>query len=213
MSLTCPLCASQQTDEYFQDRKRRYLQCHDCELVFVHPQDLPSQAREKQEYDLHQNTPDDEGYIRFLSRVATPLSSKLNSQSTGLDFGCGPSPVLANLLKQQGHSVSLYDPFYFPETDVLSKHYDFISSTEAIEHFHQPAKEWQIWLNCLKPGGWLAIMTKRVINKDRFANWHYKNDITHVSFFSEATFAFLAHRDGLSVEFVGTDVVLMRKQT
>jgi len=54
-------------------------------------------------------------------------------------------------------------------------------------------------------------MTKRVLDKARFENWHYKNDITHVSFFSEATFRFLGQRDGLDVAFPADDVVLLKK--
>lgn len=54
-------------------------------------------------------------------------------------------------------------------------------------------------------------MTKLARDVDAFAHWHYKNDPTHVSFFSRETFSFLAERDGLEVEFVGNDVILLRK--
>ncbi len=55
-------------------------------------------------------------------------------------------------------------------------------------------------------------MTKLVIDADAFKSWHYKNDPTHVSFFSRETFRFLAERDGLDVDFVGNDVILLRKK-
>ena len=54
-------------------------------------------------------------------------------------------------------------------------------------------------------------MTKLATEAEAFTRWHYKNDPTHVSFFSRDTFRFLAQRDGLEVEFVGNDVILLRK--
>jgi len=54
-------------------------------------------------------------------------------------------------------------------------------------------------------------MTKMVIDVEAFATWHYKNDLTHVIFFSHATFEYLAERDKLELEFVGKDIILLRK--
>ena len=42
----------------------------------------------------------------------------------GLDFGCGTGPALADMLIKEGFKVSLYDPFFYPDKDVLSKQYD-----------------------------------------------------------------------------------------
>ncbi len=66
-------------------------------------------------------------------------------------------------------------------------------------------------MELLKPGGWLGIMTKRVLDVQRFANWHYKNDPTHVSFFSVETFSWLAKTHNLNVIFPANDIVLMQK--
>jgi hypothetical protein len=54
-------------------------------------------------------------------------------------------------------------------------------------------------------------MTKRVTSLEAFANWHYKNDPTHISFFCEFTFAFLAKNWETEAEFIGNDVVLFQK--
>ena len=210
MDLACPLCHSKAISDFHQDSRREYLRCQRCQLVFVTPSQLPSRQREQQEYDLHQNHFDDSGYRRFLSRVHKPLVQRLDPGQTGLDFGCGPTPLLARMFEQQGHQMALYDPIYFPDKQVFRQQYDFITCTEAIEHFHTPAKEWALWQTMLKPGGRLAIMTKRVINADKFANWHYKNDLTHVSFFCDATFDWLAADAGMSLEFVGQDVVILQ---
>lgn len=206
----CPLCQHEQCHHYHSDKLRHYFQCQRCQLVFVDRQSLPAPAAEKAVYDCHENHVDDPGYRGFLNRLAAPLLERIKAGSTGLDFGCGPGPALAAMLSEQGHSMAVYDPFFAPEQQVLQHKYDFVTCTEAIEHFHQPQHEWQQLIELVRPGGWLAIMTKLVAGPEQFAGWHYKQDPTHVSFFSQATFEFLAQRHQLTLEFIGADVMLMQ---
>lgn len=208
---TCRLCQSTDVAHFHQDKHRGYLRCQQCLLVFVDEASLLPLAQEKAIYDQHQNHPEDLGYRRFLNRLASPLLQRLgDAPQKGLDFGCGPGPTLSLMLEHAGHTVALYDPIYYPHTHALKQQYDFITCTEAIEHFHYPHKEWQQLLALLKPGGWLGIMTKLVIDQAAFQNWHYKNDRTHVSFFSSETFAYLAQKYGLQWEILGGDVIIMR---
>ena len=209
--ILCPLCRQGSPHHYHSDKRRDYLQCARCQLVFVTPEQLPDAREEKAIYDLHQNSADDPGYLAFLQRLANPLLERLPACSRGLDYGCGPNPVLAQLLSRQGHLMQYHDPFYHPLADVHGRQFDFISCTEAIEHFHRPATAWHHWMNMLLPGGYLAIMTKRVIDAERFSRWHYKNDLTHVSFFSDATFDWLARHHALELEVVGADVVFFHR--
>lgn len=211
MFSSCPLCASPNASEFHQDKVRHYLQCADCKLVFVAPSYLPNRNEEKAEYDLHENNADDEGYRRFLTRMYEALTPHLSEQAQGIDFGCGQTRLLASVFETASHKMDVYDPNYFPDSTCLNKHYDFIVCTEAIEHFHHPAKEWEQWQKMLKPGGCLGIMTKRVINAEKFANWHYKNDKTHVSFFSEATFRWLAQNYNYHIVFPSSDIVILEK--
>lgn len=208
---TCPLCQSSQTDIFYQDNRRQYLQCQQCVLVFVNPEQRVDAEAEKAVYDLHENNPQDRGYRRFLSRMADPLLQRIAPQSQGLDFGCGPGPALAMMLEEQGHKVALYDLYYYPNKQVLHQKYDFVTATEVIEHLFSPNLVWQQWLDMLKPGGWLGVMTKLVKDVDAFASWHYRHDPTHVVFFSRETFEFLARRDQLQLEFIGNDVMLLKK--
>ncbi|ABM03878.1 Methyltransferase type 11 [Psychromonas ingrahamii 37] len=207
----CPLCSSNQTQFYFEDKNRCYFQCSRCELVFVPEEQRLNAVSEKAHYDQHENDPDDQGYRHFLSRLSLPLLERIDSDTAGLDFGCGPGPALAHMLREAGHNIALYDIYYQPDTDVLEKTYDFVTATEVIEHLYDPKNIWSQWLNLVKPGGWIGIMTKQVIDLEAFSRWHYKNDPTHVCFFSRATFRYLAERDKLKLEFIGNDVVLLRK--
>ncbi len=117
------------------------------------------------------------------------------------------------MFEEQGYDMSLYDLYYYPESSVLNNSYDFVTATEVIEHLYEPNLVWQQWLSLIKPLGWLGLMTKMVVDVDAFAKWHYKNDQTHVVFFSRATFEYLAQRDELALEFIGNDVILLRKLT
>lgn len=209
----CPLCSALSVAHYHSDKRRDYLQCQQCQLVFVPREQRLNADAEKRIYDLHINDPNDAGYRRFLSRLVTPLTERIESQSKGLDFGCGPGPTLSLMLEEQGYSMALYDLYYYPELSVLNCQYDFITATEVIEHLYEPNLVWQQWLSRLKPFGWLGLMTKLVIDVEAFKTWHYKNDQTHVVFFSRATFMYLAQRDNLEFEFIGNDVILLRKLT
>ena len=105
----------------------------------------------------------------------------------------------------------MYDPHYAPDSSVLAGAFDFITLSEVAEHLTAPGVELGNLWQCLNPGGWLAIMTKRVRNQDAFKTWHYITDPTHTAFFSEATFFWLAERWSAEIEINGADVVLFKK--
>lgn len=190
---------------------RNYQRCNTCEATFLDPAHFLNTAQARGEYEQHQNTPGDTGYVTFLQRVATPLLERLPPASLGLDYGCGPGPVLAQLLQGAGHTVRLYDPLFAPDTAALDDRYDFITCTEVIEHFHAPAYEFRHLDSLLKPGGWLALTTCFQTDDTRFAQWHYRRDPTHVVFYREATLAHIAGRHGWAMSVPQRNVALMHK--
>ena len=207
----CPLCGLEQIYPYVRDSKRDYLQCGGCDLVFVPQKFHLSSQQEQTEYDLHQNNPEDQGYRNFLHRLWQPMVTQLKPCSRGLDFGSGPGPTLSLMFEEVGHEVDLYDIFYAPDKDVFAKQYDFISASEVVEHLLQPGIELKRLWDCLKQGGLLGVMTKRVENKDSFKKWHYKNDRTHICFFSDTTVDWLVGFLGAELVFKTKDVFILRK--
>ncbi len=208
----CPLCREEGNEEFYQDQRRNYVLCYHCQLVFVPSEQYISEADEKSAYDHHQNSPTDPDYRRFLSRLFHPLQDRLGPDSHGLDFGSGPGPTLSIMFEEIGHTVTIYDYFYAKSTVALQQTYDFITATEVVEHLHDPATIlWQLW-TLLKPGGYLGLMTKLVRDQEAFATWHYKNDLTHVCFFSRATFEWLADQWQADLRFFGNDVMLFHKR-
>lgn len=211
--MVCPLCESGSCRPFMQVDDRDYWRCDACEVTFLEPAQRPVAENELAEYQQHNNDPNDEGYRQFLMRMAKPLLEKLRPAQRGLDYGCGPGPALAELLRDAGHSVALYDPFFYPNPQPLLETYDFITCTEVAEHFHQPAVEFKRLDKLLKPGGWLALMTCFQTDDSRFANWHYRRDPTHVIFYRESSLQKLAQNFGWQCEIPCPNVALMQKNS
>ena len=207
---TCPLCREAATGIFYEDH-RVYYRCSICYLVFVLPAQRLSASAEKAEYDRHQNSPQDPRYRQFLQRLFDPLAARLAPASQGLDFGSGPGPTLSVMFQESGHRMNIFDPFYAPDEHVFEEQYDFITASEVVEHLHDPAGDLERLWSCLKSGGLLGIMTKRVIDREAFARWHYKADPTHVCFFALETFVWLAERWHADLEVPGNDVVVFTR--
>ncbi|MCL1138110.1 class I SAM-dependent methyltransferase [Shewanella pneumatophori] len=209
---TCPLCQQPQLQLFHQDKFRDYMRCQHCALVSVPSQFLLNAADEKAIYDQHQNDANDLGYRKFLSRALDPVLARVDKSASGLDFGCGPGPTISVMAAEQGFEISNYDLYYFNQPEKLAKQYDFITMTEVIEH----VADAQALLTCLdsllKPGSILLVMTKRVTDVTAFSKWHYKNDLTHINFYSTATFEWIAQQYGWALEVLGNDVVLFTKR-
>ncbi len=212
MTQACPLCAHPTTQPFHADPDRDYLHCPRCDLIFVEREALLGPAAEKARYDRHENDPTDPAYRHFLNQLVQPLLARLGPPPLkGLDFGSGPGPTLSIMLAEQGYPMRIYDPFYAPNPQVLDETYDFVTCTETLEHFYTPHIEWHELVNLVKPGGWLGIMTRIHPSPEDFPAWSYKNDDTHVSFYSQKTFTFLADQDDLHVDFIGDNVILFYK--
>lgn len=210
--LNCPLCGYSEDDFIFlSDNHRDYYRCSNCNLIYIPPSSHLSSEEEYAEYNKHRNSPEDEVYRNFLSRLFNPLSSRLSSGNFGLDFGSGPGPTLSVMFEEAGHIMDIYDPIYAPDKNVLKKQYDFVTASEVVEHLHNPAFELDLLWSILKPGGWFGIMTKLALDKEAFSKWHYINDPTHVCFFSKETMEWLAEKWKAEILFFGNDVILFQK--
>ena len=207
----CVLCGSEKTQPYYSNENSSYFQCSVCELVFL-PKDFHlNNADEKSRYDFHQNNPDDVGYQQFLSTILNPVIKYIKPNAKGLDFGCGPGPVLSLMFKDLGYSVDLFDKYYVNNPQVFSQTYDFITATEVAEHLASPGTELQRLYGMLNAGGVLAVMTGMLSEEIDFSTWYYKSDPTHICFFNQNSMRHLAEEWKARVEFIGKDVTLFYK--
>lgn len=210
-SYSCPLCSQSSCPKHHQDKSRTYFKCNTCQLIFVPAEQHVSLISEKQHYDLHQNSPLDSGYRKFLSQLSKPLLQLLPEKSYGLDFGCGPGPTLSVMLEEAGHRVDLFDEYYFKNDMIWQNQYDFITATEVIEHLREPRLVLEKLSSTLKPNGLLALMTQITDDIADFSNWHYMRDPTHICFYSSKTFRQIADMISGRIEFQSNEVLILRQ--
>lgn len=213
----CPLCgATGNTLRLQSSDDRDFTYCEVCKLIYVDTSFLPDVPHERERYEQHDNTPDNAGYVSFLSRALDPLLPYMSDGAICLDHGCGPGPVLAGLVRAEGFTCWAYDPIFYPDglaeaaaelgsgtsnvldpIATLSEAFDVVFSTECFEHFHQPAQTISEIVGMVKKGGYLGVMTEMWTDLDRFSSWYYTRDDTHVIFFHEQTFDWLCGEYGL----------------
>jgi ribosomal protein L37AE/L43A len=207
----CPVCRELGPRHFQRIQDKDYWRCEDCRVTFLGSSHWPSIQDERAQYRLHENNSDSLGYRRFLEKLSAPLIEQLEDGLSGLDYGCGPGPALASMMRDAGHTMTDFDPCFVDVPDALTHMYDFITCTETAEHFHYPAREFDRLDRLLKPGGWLAVMTTFQTDDALFENWHYRRDPTHVAFYCEQTFNKIATQRGWACAFPVKDVALMQK--
>ena len=190
---------------------REFWECNDCDLVYVPPKFHLPESAEFERYLMHNNDPSDSGYRSFLSRLWIELKPRLTSGATGMDFGCGPGPALAQMMQEDGFEVSLYDPYFFPDRSVLERQYDFVTCTETVEHLRSPLKEFKLLDSLLVRGGYFGVMTGMLEDRAGFASWYYQRDPTHIGFYSSRTMLWVGREMGWDVELPSANVTIFRK--
>jgi len=190
-----------------------YYGCRCCGLIFKSSENYQDFTRQKKRYDLHQNDEESEGYRAYFKRFLDYTLPRTGDVQYALDFGCGASSLLANMLKEEGIACDRYDPIYHPDLSYRQKHYDLIVSVEVFEHLHRPGEVFAELLERLRPGGYLAIQTEFHPDREsQFLKWYYRLDPTHIVFFGPETFRYLAELYGCRyIADNGKNMLLVQK--
>ncbi|MDP6921936.1 MAG: class I SAM-dependent methyltransferase [Lutibacter sp.] len=195
--MNCPVCASD-TAIFARIKARTYYLCNTCKAVCLDRNNYLTAEAEKQRYLEHNNDVDDPGYQEFVRPIVSFVKENFTPGDLGLDYGCGPGPVISKLLGDDGYKLNLYDPFFNPDSECLESHYSYIVCCEVMEHFHQPKEAFQRLGELLKPGGVLICMTDLFGPQIDFDRWYYKNDPTHVVFYQTNSLAYIQKNCGFS---------------
>lgn len=187
----CKLC--QHKVEWYCDFfkvPKSFYRCTYCRAIYRDFKTFVNTEIEEKRYRTHNNDVFDERYQKFVSPITDTVSQDFPKTAKGLDYGCGTGPVATFILEKKGYDIKLYDPFFYPDTSFVNNQYDFIICCEVMEHFFNPQAEFQKLRGLLKPDGKLYCKTKMITDDfsvENFKKWHYKNDPTHVFFYSPKT--------------------------
>jgi len=198
--MKCKICNSNTYIIYDEQFDMDYHRCEKCAFIYEDPKHHIDLSNEKAEYDTHNNSIEDEGYVNMFKRFMDAFEPFVSGQSV-LEYGSGPEPVFSQVLRQSDYQVTSYDPFYLPDLSYLCKSYDLITSTEVFEHFVEPMTEVEKLVGLLNEGGILAVMTQFPKDDEHFKKWWYRRDKTHISFFTIESFKYIAEIYGLKVVY------------
>lgn len=215
--MTCPLCRTF-SSRFSAGEGRPYHLCPCCGLIFVPEAHFIPREEEVKRYLEHENSLDNAGYVAMFQKKIDLLAGACPGARSVLDYGCGYEPVLQALLERQGYRADVYDENFFPAAPPRPA-YDLVISTETFEHFKTPAREIEKILSLAFPSGFLAVMTRFYpASADGpsladFDRWYYKRDPTHIVFYSEKTFSWIAGHFDLRIVYNNREdfIVLQKK--
>ncbi|MEZ2658911.1 class I SAM-dependent methyltransferase [Aneurinibacillus aneurinilyticus] len=205
MNQKCKICGSDTREFLDKQFNVTYYHCGICEFISKDEATIVSPEDEKAEYDLHNNSYDDEGYLKMFRRFYDrSIKDFANGGHAALDFGSGPEPVFARLLSEEyGYHTDVYDLYYSPIKVYEGKEYDLITSTEVVEHLKEPMEYFRLFKDLLKENGLLAIMTLfHPRDDEKFCAWYYRRDKTHISFYTPKTMAYIAKELQMQVRYI-----------
>jgi 2-polyprenyl-3-methyl-5-hydroxy-6-metoxy-1,4-benzoquinol methylase len=206
----CPLCDSDK-ELFFRGKQGTYYQCQHCRGVFVASEHHPEYEEELARYREHNNDVNDIRYQKFVEPIVQAVTKYFGPGHKGLDFGAGTGPVISALLHKKAYQIELYDPFFHNHPELLNRKYDYIVCCEVMEHFHKPAKEFELLANLLNAGGKLFCMTNIFEPGIDFGKWYYKNDKTHVFFYPQETLEYIRENNNFSTLEISNNLIIFSR--
>ena len=210
----CKICQASTSSIKDVKKELMYYRCTICGFVSLDDKYMLNKIEEKNKYDQHNNSLENEGYVQmFEDFIALSIEPYIKNIETVLEFGSGPEPVFAELLKRRGLEVDIYDLYYSPKKVYETKSYDLITSTEVFEHLQKPLEVLTLLAKHSNKNGYIVLMTKFPPKDDKaFLAWWYRRDPTHISFFTPKSFELMAEKVGLKVlKIVDENIVVFQK--
>jgi hypothetical protein len=208
--MQCPLCSSRECTLLAQSSSRPFILCPSCGLIFVPAEHHLAPEQEKVRYGLHQNSPDNQEYIAYLSKIADKVLELSPGPVMACDFGSGREHVLSDILVSRGARCVAHDPLYGMAAEAKGQ-FDMVVACESFEHLRNPRREVDFIRSLVKPGGFVYVHTQLyddALSRD-FSGWWYAGDPTHICFFCGKTMETVAEILGRKIiESNGKDTVV-----
>jgi len=208
--MNCALCGST-TTAFAVVQKRAYHQCSTCNGISLHPSHFLSDNLEKKRYETHNNDVTDPGYRRFVSPIVDAILTDYDPIDKGLDFGSGTTPIITVMLRNLNYDIDSYDPFFDPNPKALQTTYSYIACCEVMEHFYNPNQEFTLLYSLLQEKGSLYCKTKLYNTSINFDSWWYKNDATHVFFYTKETLYWIKEHYNFNEIQIFKELIIFKK--
>jgi 2-polyprenyl-3-methyl-5-hydroxy-6-metoxy-1,4-benzoquinol methylase len=218
----CPLCAGTRIAPYVVVKGYPYHRCEDCGFAFLNP--MPSQLALNDEYQGHKGIAEDH-YPHAASRRRKALFRALGLlphlfRRSVLDIGCGGGFFVDAARRVGARSATgldvdtstiAYARRHFPRCEFQcvsfdsfapSATYDFIYSSEVIEHVQDPHAYLRLLQACSRIGSHVFITTPDLSNPRvpvNPADWLGFAPPAHVGLFTRANLQALFARYGFEV--------------
>ncbi len=213
-NISCKVC--QGSTSLFYENGRRFFRCAHCAFIFS-PLKV-SREEEEQHYKSQWGLADAETW-RSKAEVLLNVILQYNTPKSILDFGSGCGS-LTQAFRVLGYPTTPLEPMIhgFLKDQEFKHPFDAIVGIEVIEHLPDPVSELRELEKVLAPGGVMVfstLMTNAFINhplaQDHFSSWWYKDDPTHVSFFSNQTLDALARLRHYEIDVFADKLFAIRK--
>ena len=200
----CSLCGSTGIQEFRTlSDEVLYRRCVKCSTISRHPDFRLTPEEERARYLLHNNSPSNKGYVRWIQRFHDFIFRlPLEPGSRILDFGSGPEAVMSGMMEDMGYQVFQEDPYFAPgKPEGL---FSLITSLEVFEHLSEP---FQILLSLAgrsAGNGRLCISTEFLppdFSPDTFDSWYYRRDSSHIMFYTRQGLVDAAVEAGFTEEY------------
>jgi len=211
--IECIVCKNKKIELFKTIHEKKYWHCINCEAKFLDRKNYIDPINEKKHYLKHNNSIKDPGYRKFLSKLSEPLKKYISINDSGLDYGCGYAPALADIFKEDGFTIDIYDPFFFPNENVFLNKYNFITCSEVFEHLFNPYDEFFKLDALLECNGYLGVMTAFMPSDQEFEGWYYRRDPTHVVFYNEKTFEVIASQMNWNLIIPSKDIAILKSKS
>jgi len=208
--MICNLCHASDCPRLNTNGKRTFHYCGRCQLISAPPHEHLSLFEEKQRYSHHRNFADNPDYVRYLTEFSREIDRIPTEHPAILDFGSGPEYVLARVLREKGMLCEPYDPLYGIGKEALLKQYDIVILCETIEHLRDLRAELRLCGRICKKTGYIVIRTQHYATKESVPSWWYAIDETHINFFNDYSFSYMASLLDMKVFYSnGKNTVIM----
>lgn len=188
--------------------------------------------RQRERYLLHNNSTDDLKYKEYFMKIINKIEELLSHENVSLfdftsffDYGSGPEPCFITLLEEmkssgqipENASIQGWDPIF--NDFVCKKENDIVFCIEVIEHFEEPQENLKNLVSFCKKNGFIVIKTGYIPNSCDlsvdselfFENWWYRQDSTHVAFYTKnALIAFMKTQGCLFISD-NKDITIFKK--